>query len=113
MMIRRILLLCLIALTLAFTGPLARGLSAGKPAEPQTIAMLRAGVVSSQTSNMAASKYCQRGAMAWPSCSIDTFYPPVGLRTDLNAGNATVDRTIGSAADSLQASRIFRPPRLG
>lgn len=112
MLIRRFLLLCLIALSLTVTGPLARGLTAGSPAEPLSINIAGPGLLSSQTSNIAASKHCQRGAMAWSSCSIDTGYPPASLQIRLTAFDSAFGRTLGTTADSLRASSIFRPPRL-
>ena len=109
MLIRRALLLCLITLSLALTGPFARGLSARAALDPAVVAMTAAGAVNAVTT---ASKNCQRGAMAWTSCSTDLGYvPELG---DIATSDAGVSfwRNHILASNELRDSRLFRPPRL-
>lgn len=112
MLIRRALLLCLIALALVFTGPFARGLSAAAAPEPLATDLARAGVVSDSNSGWSPYKRCQRGAVSWATCSADTAYPP-GLPPvyPLTVGRA-FGPSVDEPGDSPRANRIFRPPRL-
>ncbi|PWW02132.1 hypothetical protein DFR52_102800 [Hoeflea marina] len=110
MPIHRLLLLCLIAAALAFTGPLARGLSARDAAQPAVIAI--AGSPAIQAGGVAASKHCQRGAMAWTSCAIDLGYPTDARQLALVSSFAAHNRSLSEIGRGLREGRFFRPPRL-
>lgn len=112
MLVRRTLLLCLITLTLGFTGPFARGLSSHAAQDPAAMAVKLAGAAGTARTGTTASKNCQRGAMAWSSCSTDLGYAPEGLQIDMaNAGTA-FGRSLPGTTDDLRSSRLFRPRRL-
>jgi hypothetical protein len=64
MKIRHTLFLCLLAVTLAVTGPLSRGLSAQAAMVLQTTEAARAGEVTNLKTGAAPFKRCQRGAVA-------------------------------------------------
>ena len=112
MLIRRTLLLCLITLTLGFTGPFARGLSSQAAKDPAALAVTLAGAASTARTGIAATKNCQRGAMAWSSCSFEIGYVPKILQIDMAFAIQAFGRNVAGTTGDLRNSRLFRPPRL-
>lgn len=110
MNIRRILFLCLLTFTLGVTGPLARGLSAQAAAVLDTAELSRPGAATSLKTATAA-KRCQRGAVAWSSCSLDLGYAPEILQIGMAGTDKAFDRVLDGTAGGLWRSRLFRPPR--
>jgi len=76
MPIRRILFLCFLTVTLALTGPFARGLPSQAAALPQPVELTRLGTVSDLKIGANPSKRCQRGAITWSSCRLDATIDP-------------------------------------
>lgn len=113
MNIRRILFLCLLTVTLAVTGPFARGLSAQAAALSQTAELTRPGAMTTLKTGAAAAKRCQRGAVAWSSCAIDLGYVPGTSRIEMAGAGRAFDRVLDGTAGGLWHSRLFRPPRSG
>lgn len=108
----RILLLCLLALTLGLMGPLARGFSSKISPDPLTIEATRTGVTANSNGSATASKSCQRGVLGWSSCSFEIGYVPRPLQIDIAFASHAFGRNVGGSVDDLQSSRLFRPPRL-
>jgi hypothetical protein len=111
MSVYRLMFLCLLAVTLGLTGPLARGLSPQKPAAPQIIENTRtAGVSELKTGS---SNRCLRGAIAWFGCWHNAVPPETaGLLAPGVSGQPSELASDGIRRE-LKSSRIFRPPRLG
>jgi len=112
MSIRRALFMFLLTFALAATGAFARGLPAQAAAPLQEADFTRAASRTTINSGAAASRDCQRGALAWSGCSSDLGY----LRRSLQLGSASTGeafvRPFPGTADDLWSSRLFRPPRL-
>lgn len=111
MNIRHILVLCLLSVTLAVTGPFARGLSAQAAMLLQTTEAARAGEAASPKTAAAPFKRCQRGSVAWSSCAIDLGYVPKCPETNLASASTAFARSVDGTAGDLMRSRLFRPPR--
>ncbi|KJS19668.1 MAG: hypothetical protein VR78_02875 [Hoeflea sp. BRH_c9] len=111
MNIRRILFLCLLTVTIGVTGPFARGLSAQAAALLQTAEVSRPGAVTNLKTGASAAKRCQRGAVAWSSCSFDLGYAPEILQIGMAGAGKAFDRVLDGTAGGLWRSRLFRPPR--
>ncbi|MEP3436123.1 MAG: hypothetical protein ABJN75_04985 [Hoeflea sp.] len=111
MPIRRILFLCLLTITLGLTGPFSRGLSSQAAVFPQPVDIVQASSMANTKSGAAPSRRCQRGAIAWSSCSVDTGYTPLIASLVLVDTARRLDTEHGGGADTLRSSRIFRPPR--
>lgn len=111
MNIRRILLMCLLTLTIGVTGPFARGLSAQAAALAQSVDLTRPGA--NLKTGAAASKRCQRGGVAWSSCSIDLGYVAATKRIEMARAGRVFGLNLPAAAGGFRDSRLFRPPRLG
>ncbi|MBC7282492.1 hypothetical protein [Hoeflea sp.] len=110
MFMRRTLFLCLLTLTLAVTGPFARGMSAQllQKADPGW-----SGAVTHLKKGAHPSKRCQRGAVAWSSCALDQGYAPERLALGMAGAGRVFDRVLDGTAGGLLRSRLFRPPRTG
>ena len=111
MKIRHTLFLCLLAVTLAVTGPFSRGLSAQAAMLLQTTDAARAGEATNLKTGAAAFKRCQRGAVAWSSCAIDLGYVPKCPAISMASAGKEFERVLDGAAGDLLRSRLFRPPR--
>jgi hypothetical protein len=112
MKIRHTLFLCLLAVTLAVTGPLSRGLSAQAAMVLQTTEAARAGEVTNLKTGAAPFKRCQRGAVAWSSCAIDLGHVAKGPELGMAGTGKAFEWLLDGAAGDLLRSRLFRPPRL-
>ncbi|KGF70777.1 hypothetical protein LL06_03225 [Hoeflea sp. BAL378] len=112
MVIRRLLLLCLLSVTLALTGPFARGVSAQAAASLKTAELARPGVVTGLKTAVPA-KRCQRGAVAWSSCALDLGYLPERDGIGMAGAGKAFDRVLDGTSGGLWRSRLFRPPRIG
>lgn len=111
MKIRHILFLCLLAVTLAVTGPFSRGLSAQAAVLLQTTDAVRSGDATNLKTGAAPFKRCQRGAVAWSSCALDLGHVPKGLELSMASASKAFERVLDGAAGDLLCSRLFRPPR--
>lgn len=111
MKIRNVLLLCLLTVTLALTGPFARGLSAQAAVLLQSAELSRSGSVSTPKAGAVPSKRCLRGAVSWSGCGVDPGHVP----RDTGLGKAGVrsafERVLDGTSGDLSRSRLFRPPR--
>ncbi|MDF1608493.1 hypothetical protein PZ897_09925 [Hoeflea sp. YIM 152468] len=112
MSIRRVFFLCFLAVTLGLTGPFARGISSQAAVFPQSAELSRLGTVTNLKTSSNPTKRCQRGAITWSNCSLDTG-DAAPLPRLILIGTADRLGTLESdIADALRSSRIFRPPRL-
>lgn len=111
MSVCRLIFLCLLAVTLGLTGPLARGLSPQKMAAPQIIEITRTAAASEVKTG--SSHRCLRGAIAWSGC----WQHAVPMKTtDLLAPGGSgkpFEFTSDGTRGELESSRIFKPPRIG
>lgn len=113
MFMRRTLFLCFLTLTLAVTGPFARGLSAQAAQLLQPVNLTWSGAVTNPKTATHPSKRCQRGAVAWSSCALDLGHVPERLDIGMEGSGRVFDRVLDGTAGGLWRSRLFRPPRTG
>ncbi|MCY0094300.1 hypothetical protein [Hoeflea ulvae] len=111
MQTHRILLLCFLTVTLALTGPFSRGLSAKAAVFPQPVELVQSAAMANGKTGAAPSKRCQRGAITWSNCTLDTGFAVSLPRLALIGTALEFDTRPGGAADNMRSSRIFRPPR--
>ncbi|AKI01353.1 hypothetical protein IMCC20628_02656 [Hoeflea sp. IMCC20628] len=111
MPMHRILLLCFLTATLALTGPFSRGLSSKAAVFPQPVELVHSGAMANAKTGAVPSKRCQRGAITWSNCTLDTGYTASTPRLILLGTARSFETQLGGAADNLRSSRIFRPPR--
>lgn len=110
MSVYRLMFLCLLAVTLGLTGPLARGLSPQKMAASQIIEITPAAGASELKTG--SSNRCLRGAITWFGCWQQAVPPmTTGLLAFGVSGNS-FDVVSDASRSELKSSRIFRPPRL-
>jgi len=111
MSVGRILLLCLVAITLAMSGPVKRALSLQAMALPQTTSVAVLSATSETKTSANPSKRCLRGAIVRSNCHFDlsdmTLIAPRMHVAVLSA----LEIRHGEASATPPATRIFRPPR--
>ncbi|MDP3524609.1 MAG: hypothetical protein Q8S27_08525 [Hoeflea sp.] len=112
MTIRRLLLLCLLTVTLGVTGPFARGLSAQAAQLLQPANLTWSAAAIPLTPGATSSKRCQRGAVAWSACTLDLDMPERGDPVAIVTGKI-IDHVLDGTSGDLARSRLFRPPRMG
>jgi len=111
MSIGRILLLCLLTVTLGMSGPLTRVLSSHVAELPQSVPVSISNAAADLKTNANPSKRCQRGAIGRTNCYFDTGYLAFAQqRTHATAVSALEIRHAEGTA-TPPATRIFRPPR--
>ncbi|WP_143439029.1 hypothetical protein [Hoeflea halophila] len=110
---RRLLFLCLLAVSLGFSGPLTRVLSSQAAAVPQTMAVSVAIAATDMKTSATPSKRCQRSVSVGSNCHID-FGAAVSVAqpTHAVAVSALEIRNL-QAVSTPPATRVFRPPRVG
>ncbi|WP_417412272.1 hypothetical protein [Hoeflea sp.] len=107
----RLLLLCLLTVTLGMTGPLTRALSSPMTALSQTMPVSIVTAAADLKTSTNPSKRCQRGAIVRSNCHFDTGYPAsVQPQTHARAVSSLELRHADGTA-TPPATRIFRPPR--
>ena len=108
----RLLLLCLLAVTLGLSGPLTRALSSHAAAVPQTIAVSAATAATDLKTSANTSKRCQRGALVRSNCHVDNGYLASVPQPTHAVAVSALEILHGQAITTPPATRIFRPPRL-
>ena len=99
--------------TLALTGPFARGISAQAAVSLKTAEVARPAAVSTLKAGVSPAKRCQRGAVAWSSCALDLGTLPDRAGIGPAGPGRAFDRVLDGTSGGLWRSRLFRPPRIG
>lgn len=107
----RLMLLCLLTVTLGMTGPLTRALSSPMTALSQTMPVSIVTAAADLKTSANPSKRCQRGAIVRSNCHFDTGYPAsVQPQTHARAVSS-LELRFEQGTATPPATRIFRPPR--
>ena len=108
----RILLLCLLTVTLGMSGPVKRAMSLHAAPLPTAVTVSLSNAATGLKSSVNASKRCQRGAIMRSNCYFDTGHlVPVQQRSHAEDVSSLELRHADGTA-TPPATRIFRPPRL-
>jgi hypothetical protein len=111
MSVGRLLLLCLLTVTLGMSGPIKRAMSLHAVPLPKAVTVSLSNAAADLKTSVNPSKRCQRGAIVRSNCYFDTGYMALAQhRTHAGAVSALEIRHADGTA-TPPATRIFRPPR--